>query len=154
MRPSSSRGEPGELHRQLLHAHLTALAQGDNAERGSRDAGRPRHRAREEEPHYHCVLPDGVFVRDADGAVRFAAVRPPDDDELQALLEKLVPRLERVLRPLLEQPDAGDAQASDYAAAVQAVLPVGDDEAPTKKRLTAFLLGYSRQSPGRLALRA
>ena len=92
-------------------------------------------------------------MRDADGAVRFAAVRPPDDDELQALLEKLVRRLERVLRPLLEQPDAGDAQANDYAAAVQAVLPPGD-EPPTKKRLTAFLLGYSRQSPGRLALRA
>ena len=38
---------------------------------------------------------------------------------------------------------AGDAQASDYAAAVQAVLPPGDDEPPKKKRLSAFLLGYS-----------
>lgn len=70
-------------------------------------------------------------------------MRSPDDDELEALLTRLVRRLERVLRPLLEQPAAGDAQASDYAAAVQAVLPVGDDEPVRKKRLTAFQLGYS-----------
>ena len=100
------------------------------------------------------MVPDGVFERGTDGVVRFAEVRPPDDEELQALFEKLVRRLERVLRPRLEQPAAGDAQSTDYAAAVQAVLPSGDDEPRRRGRLTAFHLGYSRQSPGRLALRA
>ena len=53
--------------------------------------------------HFHSALPDGVFVRDADGTVGFAAVRPTDEIELERLLTKIVPRLEPVLRPLLEQ---------------------------------------------------
>ena len=77
---------------------------------------------------------------------------PPGDDELWTKLHAtLVRRLERVLRPLLDEPEPGDAQSTDYAAAVQAVLPM-DDEPFRKKRLSSFLLGYPRPTPGRLAL--
>ena len=35
--------------------------------------------------HFHCVIPDGVFVRE-EGSVRFIALPGPSDDEVTEVL--------------------------------------------------------------------
>jgi len=39
--------------------------------------------------HFHCVIPDGVFVREDDG-LRFVELAPPSDDEVMAVLRRVV----------------------------------------------------------------
>jgi hypothetical protein len=46
--------------------------------------------------HFHCVIPDGVFVQE-DGSVRFVELAPPSDDKVMAVLRRAVARLERLL---------------------------------------------------------
>jgi Putative transposase len=41
--------------------------------------------------HFHCVIPDGVFVRE-DGSVRFVELGPPSDDGVMAVLSRVVGR--------------------------------------------------------------
>src|SRR2546428_9182745 len=48
--------------------------------------------------HFHCVIPDGVFVRE-NGSVRFVELAPPSDDEVMAILRPVVARLDRLLHP-------------------------------------------------------
>jgi hypothetical protein len=48
--------------------------------------------------HFHCIIPDGVFVRE-NGKVRFVALVPPSDEEVAAVLRRMVVRLQR--RPWL-----------------------------------------------------
>ena len=50
--------------------------------------------------HFHCIIPDGVFVRE-NGKVRFVALAPPSDEEVAAVLRRMVVRLQRLLRPWL-----------------------------------------------------
>ena len=68
--------------------------------------------------HFHCVIPDGVFVRD-DGGVRFVDLAPPSDDEVMEVLRRVVGRLERLLRPKLVSREA-DARPLDALGAAQA----------------------------------
>jgi hypothetical protein len=51
--------------------------------------------------HFHCVIPDGVFVRDGEG-MRFFALPGPSDEDVQAVLHRIVRRMRRLLRPRLE----------------------------------------------------
>src|SRR5919201_3788606 len=44
--------------------------------------------------HFHCVIPDGVFVRDAEGT-RFLALPGPSDDDVQEVLRRIVRRLRK-----------------------------------------------------------
>src|SRR5207237_791342 len=50
--------------------------------------------------HFHCVIPDGVFIRE-NGTVRFVALAPPSDGDLMAVLRRSVARLDGLLRPRL-----------------------------------------------------
>jgi hypothetical protein len=52
--------------------------------------------------HFHCVIPDGVFVRE-NGSVHFVALAPPSDDEVMAVLRRIVARLDDLLGPRLPQ---------------------------------------------------
>jgi hypothetical protein len=61
--------------------------------------------------HFHCVIPDGVFVLE-DGSVRFVELEPPSDDDVMAVLRRGVARLERLLRPRLTAAQA-DARPLD-----------------------------------------
>src|SRR5437660_187635 len=54
--------------------------------------------------HFHCVVPDGVFVREG-GALHFVAVRPPTDEEVQTVLLRVARWLDRLLRPHRPGPD-------------------------------------------------
>src|SRR5256886_4079984 len=68
--------------------------------------------------HFHCVIPDGVFVEE-DGSVRFAELAPPSDDDVMAVLRRAVARLDRLLRPRLMAAQA-DARPMDELGAAQA----------------------------------
>jgi hypothetical protein len=93
--------------------------------------------------HFHCVLPDGVFVREG-GPVRFLPATPPEDEELKVLLRRIVRRLQRLLRPRVPAHES-DLEAIDreYAASVES-LPRGQFiENAASKRHSAFLDGFS-----------
>jgi hypothetical protein len=47
--------------------------------------------------HFHMLLPDGVYRRDAEGRVRFVPVAAPDPEELRALVRTIAERLGRSL---------------------------------------------------------
>ena len=68
--------------------------------------------------HFHCVIPDGVFVREAPG-VRFRALDPPSDDDVKTVLSRIALRVRRLLRPRLEATQA-DARPPDVLGAAQA----------------------------------
>jgi hypothetical protein len=94
---------------------------------------------------FDCVIPDGVFVRE-NGGVRFVELAPPSDDEVMAVLGRVVARLERVLRPRLVAAQA-DARPLDALGASQAeaMLVAGTsppDRGRAKKR-AAYLQGFS-----------
>ncbi len=42
--------------------------------------------------HFHCVIPDGVFVRQ-NGNVRFVALAPPSDEDVLAVLRRMAAAL-------------------------------------------------------------
>ena len=67
--------------------------------------------------HFHCVIPDGVFVRD-DAGVRFVELAPPSDDEVMDVLRRVAARLERLLRPRLASRE-DDARPLDALGAAQ-----------------------------------
>jgi hypothetical protein len=96
--------------------------------------------------HLHCAVPDGAFVR-KDGENRFEPLPAPTDEEVKAILRRIVTRARKLLRPLR---DAGrdDARPPDPLAAAQAgsvASPtVASPEAPTAKKHAAYLEGFSR----------
>jgi hypothetical protein len=47
--------------------------------------------------HLHCLVLDGVYRCDADGAPSFVEVDAPTDDELHTLLQSLITRLMKLL---------------------------------------------------------
>ena len=89
------------------------------------------------------MVPDGVFVRGDDGHVVFRRLPAPDDDDIDALLRQCASRVLRLLRRELDddEPDA-DALAALEAASLKA-RPAANGDGPKKKRLTAFLEGFS-----------
>ncbi|HYY53287.1 MAG TPA: transposase, partial [Myxococcales bacterium] len=95
--------------------------------------------------HFHCVIPDGVFVRDAEGT-RFLALPGPSDDDVQEVLRHIVRRLRKLLRPRLDAAQA-DARAPDALVAAQAdslsVLRGNSPHAVRIKRQAAYLEGFS-----------
>jgi hypothetical protein len=72
-------------------------------------------------PHFHTLLPDGVFIEEAtgDGApLRFVELDPPEDAEVEWLLRRVVARLDKLLlargvtgRPGDSHADAGGEHA-------------------------------------------
>ena len=93
--------------------------------------------------HFHCIVPDGVFVREG-GTLRFATLRPPTDGEVQAVLLRIARRLDRLLRPHRPGPDT-ELSSLDigYAESLQASLPGGLTESPRRKRQSALVDGFS-----------
>jgi hypothetical protein len=95
--------------------------------------------------HFHCVIPDGVFVRDGE-TTSFLALPGPSDVEVQEVLRRIVRRLRRLLRPRLEVAQA-DARAPDALAAAQAdslsLLRGNRPYAIRIRRQAAYLEGFS-----------
>ena len=96
--------------------------------------------------HFHCAIPDGIFV--TEGAdVRFEALPTPTDAELDALLRKIARRLIRLLRPPADapEPDALDFLESAQHAALSAWQPARNDAPLRRKRHSAFVEGFSQE---------
>ena len=95
--------------------------------------------------HFHCVIPDGVVVRE-DGRVRFVELAPPSDDDVMAALRRIAARLERLLRPRLAAADA-DARPLDALGVGQAEalhsLGAAPPEAGRTRKRAAYLAGFS-----------
>ena len=93
--------------------------------------------------HFHSVIPDGVFVRER-GAVHFVPLGAPPEGELEAILQKLVVRLLRLLRPRAEGMDSAQTDALATAQAEAILLPSGSaQDPPRRRRHAAFLEGFS-----------
>jgi hypothetical protein len=92
-------------------------------------------------PHYHVLVADGVFHGERHD---FAALPPPDDDEVEKLLLKVAKRVWKLARARYPDglPYAEDAQVALSAASAQTRLPLGDEE-PRRRRRCAFLEGFS-----------
>ena len=92
--------------------------------------------------HFHAVVPDGVFVPGDDGAVSFARLPPPTDEDVELLLHRTATRVLRLLKGVLgdDEPEL-DALAELCAASMASRSKSGAQATP--KRLTAFLEGFS-----------
>ncbi|MBW2212634.1 MAG: transposase [Deltaproteobacteria bacterium] len=116
--------------------------------------------------HFHTLAVDGVFVREPDGSLSFAAAKAPTDDEVEALLGVIRKRVLRLLvrRGLLCEEGGESSHEMEapplhalYAASVRqrvamgrragaTVLRLGDaptiTAAPPKRRRQARLGGF------------
>ena len=94
--------------------------------------------------HYHCALVDGVLVKEGD-SVRFVSVGKLTDDEVEAVLARIVRRLAPLLRP--RDDDGAEEPPGPLAAAqMEALLPASHatlHEPPRRKQQSALLEGYS-----------
>lgn len=97
--------------------------------------------------HFHVVAPDGVFTATDDGkAATFHRLPAPRDEDVSELLHKV---RTRVLRMLRREVGDGDDDNMDALAALQAAglkpnrSPARNDDDPPRKRLTAFIEGFS-----------
>jgi len=103
-------------------------------------------------PHYHVLVADGVFEGEGEGSgpaatrhgTGFAALPPPDDEEVEKLLRKVAKRVWKLARARFPDglPYAEDAKVALSAASAQTRLPLGE-EPPRRARLCAFLDGFS-----------
>jgi hypothetical protein len=95
-------------------------------------------------PHFHVLVPDGVFQPgNQDG---FAAVPPPDDEDVEKLLLKVAKKVWALARARYPDglPYAEDAKTALSAASVQTRLVLDDSKsAPRSGRRCAFLEGFS-----------
>ncbi len=97
-------------------------------------------------PHFHAWLPDGVFADDADGRLWFSALMPPEQDDIEALLDKIVKRILRCCdADEIVEPD--DEQIALGVAQARAIEPPARFSAvhspPPAPRLCAYRQGFS-----------
>lgn len=96
--------------------------------------------------HAHALLPDGVFVAAADGAVAFHALPPPSDAEVGRLLAQIARAIHARVERLAEDDDGDeppDALAHDHAAALSHPALPRFSSVSSATRRTAFVEGYS-----------
>ena len=106
-------------------------------------------------PHFHSVLPDGLFVPSPDGPMTFFLLPPPTDHDIQDLTTRLAKRLGDIARKRFEQvqdqPPWPDDQTHVHAALADSPrLPRSekpDDKDQTRhdeeKHLCARVDGFS-----------
>ena len=103
--------------------------------------------------HFHCVVPDGVFVEPRgaprDAPLEFHPLRPPEDEDVEALLRKTASRVIAMLRKR-GRLDAGErANDLDALGALQATSLMSSPPAPRDayppqaSRRNAFQDGFS-----------
>lgn len=64
-------------------------------------------------PHFHSVVPDGVFTRTASGAVRWVALDGPTGAEIEQLATRIALRLARYLQAERFDHEGGAAEAHE-----------------------------------------
>ncbi len=69
-------------------------------------------------PHGHALVPEGVFVETEDGRVRFHKIRPPRDEDVEAIVTRIE---ERIATMLSRRRDAAERrQETDDSGTAQA----------------------------------
>ena len=108
--------------------------------------------------HFHTLAVDGVFVREPDGSLSFAAAKAPTDEEVEALLGVIQSRILRLLvrRGLLtnESDEGLDEQEAPplhalYAASVRQRVAMGRRAGATVLRLGDALTARPAPPKGR-----
>ena len=93
--------------------------------------------------HFHTLVLDGVFTRDAEGAVRFHTLPPPTDDEVTHVLTTIARRIRRLLA----------RRGLDPASETEGGLDAGAELSPALALVTAGAV-QGRQALGQGAGRA
>jgi hypothetical protein len=95
--------------------------------------------------HFHCLVPDGVFVEEKQG-IRFVALPGPSEDEVRDVLGRIARRVRKLLRPRADathcdtrDPDALAAAQADSVGSLRGRPP----NAGRKKERTAYEEGFS-----------
>jgi hypothetical protein len=74
-------------------------------------------------PHFHAILPDGVFFIDDNGALQFAQLPPPSDDDVEKLARRIAERIDRLVQrhrdDAVDDDDDPDALQQSLAEAAQ-----------------------------------
>jgi len=95
--------------------------------------------------HFHCVVPDGVWVREG-GVIRFVLLPALTDDDVAQVLRRLESSIRALLKPRLDalREDARppDALAASRAESVAALRGKPPDQSETK-HLAAYHQGFS-----------
>ena len=92
--------------------------------------------------HFHTLVPDGVFALGEEGPARFVALPPPGDEDVAAVLERIVRRVAKALAERAEELDEGaDALTSLQAAEVDRRTRFPDPLQHARR--SAFLDGFS-----------
>ncbi|TMB35759.1 MAG: transposase, partial [Deltaproteobacteria bacterium] len=95
--------------------------------------------------HFHCLVPDGVFVEEQPG-IRFVPLPGPSEDEVRDVLRRIARRVRKLLRPRAEATDS-DSRDRDALAAAQAdsvgSLRGRPPDGGRKKERTAYEDGFS-----------
>ena len=106
-------------------------------------------------PHFHCAVPDGLFVEPADGdgtgPVEFHPLPPPTEAEFQAFARRVATRLGKLARRRLEEAENDPRWKSPRRAAylssawdaLRAPGRAGGHDDPDAKPLCARIDGFS-----------
>ncbi len=90
--------------------------------------------------HFHTLIPDGVFELEEEGPARFVSLPPPEDEDVEAILRRVIRRTAKALAAYDEEFE-DDALAMLQAAEVDRRLRY-PDPFPHVRR-SAFLEGFS-----------
>jgi hypothetical protein len=101
-------------------------------------------------PHFHSLVPDGVFWRTADGSLDFATLPPPTDAEVAKLVAPISRRIETLVAEATDEGvDDEDTDALQYSLAEAAQplhrsrWPIDDDVVVMPRPRCAQREGYS-----------
>jgi hypothetical protein len=90
--------------------------------------------------HFHSLAPDGIFELEEEGPARFVPLPPPEDEDVEAILRRVIRRAVKILADYDEEFE-DDALAALQAAEAERWLRY-PDPFPHVRR-SAFLEGFS-----------
>src|SRR4051812_12268849 len=94
--------------------------------------------------HFHCLVPDGVFIEEKQG-IRFVALPCPSEDEVRDVLGRIPRRVRKLLRPRREATECDTRDPGALAAAQADSMGSLRGRAPnagSKKERTAYEEGF------------
>ena len=109
-------------------------------------------------PHFHSMIPDGVWRRTATGALEFVAVKPPTTEDVEEIVVLVAERCERWLEQQgfgehdhNDDPDPDDAQILLQAASAAGMAALGRRAGRRARRIQVHR-GRVYQLPQRCAV--
>jgi len=109
-------------------------------------------------PHFHSMIPDGVWRRTANGTLEFIAVKPPTTEEVEQIVVLTAERCERWLErqgfgehDCHDDPDPDDAQLVLQAASAAGMAALGKRAGRRARRIQVHR-GRVYQLPRRCAV--